>query len=75
MLQAYQVRGQDSYDGTSSGPVLWGVAWHPSATPEEVHFKLVRMGSWAALFNFFFLNFMYGLLPAYMSVHVCAWCL
>lgn len=36
MLQAYQVKGQDSHDGTSSGPVLWGVAWHPSATPEEV---------------------------------------
>lgn len=52
MLQAYQVKGQDSHDGTSSGPVLWGVAWHPSATPEEVHFKVVQMGSWAALFFF-----------------------
>lgn len=71
MLQAYQVKGQDSHDGTSSGPVLWGVAWHPSATPEEVHFKMVQMGSWAALFFFFFffLNFMYGCVAC---IYVCA---
>lgn len=75
MLQAYQVKGQDSYDSTSSSPVLWGVAWHPSVTPEEVHFKLVRMGSWAALLIFFLKPSCMDVLPAYMSVHVCAWCL
>lgn len=74
MLQAYQVRGQDSYDGTNSVPVLWGVAWHPSVTPEEVHFKLVWMGLRAALL-IFFLTLCMDVLPAYMSVHVCAWCL
>lgn len=55
-------------------PVLRGAAWHAGAAPEEVHFKLLQMGAAAAaLLIFFKKSFMcMGVLPAYMSVRVCA---
>lgn len=36
-------------DGTSTSPVLWGVAQHSRATPEEVHFKLLKQ-HWSFFF-------------------------
>lgn len=51
-------------DGTSTGPVLWGVAQHSRVTPEEVHFKLLKQ-HW----SFFFLNFVCGCAAC---IYVCA---